>query len=101
MNRAVFKQSVELFSKALELDPDYALAYTGLSAAHLFDYQNRWSDRSDQSLRVAKHNIELAIETDPREPLARVIASRVATFEADFDRAKSEAQDALTVGSLS
>jgi adenylate cyclase len=95
MNRAVFEQSVELFSKALELDPDYALAYTGLSAAHLFDYQNRWSDRSDQSLRVAKHNIELAIEKDPREPLARVIASRVATFEADFDRAKSEAQYAL------
>ena len=96
MNRAVFEQMVELFSKALELDPDYALAYTGLSAAYLFDHQNRWSSRSDRSLQVAKHNIELAIEKDPNEPLARVIASRVAAFEGDFDRAKSEAQIALS-----
>lgn len=97
LNREVFEQMIELFSKAAELDPDYALAYAGLSCTYLFDYQNRWSDDSDQSLRVAKHNIELAIGKDPREPLARVIASRVASFEGDFDRAKSEAQHALAL----
>jgi adenylate cyclase len=95
MDREVFEQSIKLFRRAIELDPDYSLAYTGLGCAYLYDFQNRWSENSGQSLGIAKHNVEIAIEKDPCEPLARVIASRVATFEGDFDRAKAEANIAL------
>jgi adenylate cyclase len=95
MDREVFEQSIEFFRRAIELDPDYSLAYTGLGCAYLYDFQNRWSENSAQSLGLAKHHVEIAIEKDPCEPLARVIASRVATFEGDFDRAKAEANIAL------
>jgi adenylate cyclase len=96
-NRETFEQSTKFFIKALELDPNYSQAYAGLGWAHMFDYQNRWSDDSDDSLRLAKNNVDRAIEKDPNEPLARVAASMVATFEKDFERAKSEADIALAL----
>ena len=96
-NRERFEQSTKLFMRALELDPSYSQAYAGLSLAYNLDYQNRWSDRPDNSLPLAKYNAELAIEKDPNEPFARQVASWAAMFEKDLDRAKSEADVALSL----
>jgi adenylate cyclase len=96
-NRETFEQSTKFFMKALELDPSYSQAYAGLSVAYNLDYQNRWSEDPDNSLRLAKHNAEQAIEKDPNEPFARLVASWVAIFEKDLDRAKSEADIALSL----
>ena len=63
-NRERFEQSTKFFMRALELDPSYSQAYAGLSMAYNLDYQNRWSDNPDISLRLAKHNAEHAIEKD-------------------------------------
>jgi adenylate cyclase len=96
-NRERFEQSTKFFMRALELDPSYSQAYAGLSAAYNLDYQNRWSDDPDNSLRLAKHNAEQAIEKDPNEPFARLVTSWAAIFEKDLDRAKSEADIALSL----
>ena len=76
--------------RALELDPNYSKAHAGLSMAYSLDYQNRWSDDPDNSLQLAKHNAEQAIEKNPKEPLSRVVAAIVASNEGDLDRAMSE-----------
>ena len=68
-----------------------------LSMAYNLDYQNRWSDNPDISLRLAKLNAEQAIEEDTNEPFARLVASWAAIFEKDLDRAKSEADIALSL----
>jgi len=96
-NRDKFEQSLKLFTRALELDPNYSQAYAGLSWAYNFDYSSRWSDNPDNSLQVAKHNAELAIQKDPNEPLAHFVASLAAMFGKDLDRAKSEAESALSL----
>ena len=96
-NRETFEQSTKFFTRAMELDPSYSQAYAGLSMAYNLDYQNRWSDDPDSSLRLAKHNAEQAIEKDPNEPFARLVASWAAIFEKDLDRAKSEADIALSL----
>jgi adenylate cyclase len=96
-NRERFEQSTKLFMRALELDPRYSQAYAALSMAYNLDYQNRWSDDPDNSLQLAKHNAEQAIEKDPNEPFARLVASWSAMFEKDLDRAKSEANIALSL----
>ena len=96
-NRETFERSTEFFMRALELDPSYSQAYAGLSVAYNFDYQNRWSDDPDNSLQLAKHNAEQAIEKDPNEPFARLVGSWAAIFEKDLDRAKSEADIALSL----
>ena len=74
-NRETFEQSIKFFKRALELDPNYSQAYAALGLAYMFDYQNRWTDDPDSSLQLAKHYAEQAIEKDPNEPLARLVAS--------------------------
>jgi adenylate cyclase len=96
-NRDTFEQSKASFMRAIELDPNYAQAYAGLGFAYTLDYQNRWSDDPDGSLPLAKHYAEQAIERNPKEPAARVVAAMVASRERDLDRAMSEAQIALSL----
>jgi len=96
-NRETFEQSTKLFMRALELDPNYSQAYASLGFAYIFDYQNRWSDDPDSSLRLAKHNSEQAVEKDPNEPRARCVAALVAIFEKDLDQAKSAIDVALSL----
>jgi adenylate cyclase len=96
-NRERFEQATKLFVRALELDPSYSQAYAALSMAYNLDYQNRWSDNPDTSLGLAKQNAELAIEKDPNEPFARLVAAWAAMFEKDLDRAKSEADNTLAL----
>jgi adenylate cyclase len=95
--REMFEQSTKYLMRALELDPNYSKAHAGLSMAYSLDYQNRWSDDPDTSLRLSKQNAEQAIRKDPDEPFARLVASWAAIFEKDLDRAKSEADVALSL----
>jgi adenylate cyclase len=96
-DREGFEQSIELFRRALDHDPSYSRAYAALSLAYNLDYQNRWSDDPDTSLLLAKRNAGQAIEKDPNEPLARLVATWAAMFEKDLDRAKSEVDIALSL----
>jgi adenylate cyclase len=96
-NRERFEQSTKLFMKALKLDPGYSQAYASLSLAYNLDYQNRWSDDPDNSLQLAKHNAEQAIEKDPKEPFARQVACWAAMFDKDLGQAKSQVDIALSL----
>jgi adenylate cyclase len=96
-SRAVFEQACGFLREAIELDGNYAQAYAGLGVAHVQNYQNRWTADSNDALLQAKQAVDRAIELDPQELLARVVASLVATFEADLERAKSEANLVLAL----
>ncbi|MGB9392621.1 MAG: adenylate/guanylate cyclase domain-containing protein [Xanthobacteraceae bacterium] len=96
-NRETFEQAIVCFKRALEYDPDYSQAYACLGFAHIFDYQNRWTDEPDSSLPLAKQYARQALEKDPSEPLARCVSAMVASFEKDLDRAKSEIDLALSL----
>jgi adenylate cyclase len=95
--REKFEQSKDFFMRALEFDPNHSQAYAGLSWAYIFDYFNRWSDKPDDSLQLAKHTAEQAIEKDPREPFARHSAALAFMIAKDLDRAKSEAEIAIAL----
>jgi adenylate cyclase len=96
-NRQTFEQSITYFKKALEHDPDYSQAYACLGFAHIFDYQNRWTDDPDSSLLLVKQYARQALAKDPNEPLARCVSAMAASFEKDLDRAKSEIDLALSL----
>jgi adenylate cyclase len=95
--RKTFEQAKACFHRAIELDPNYAQAIAGLGFAYMFDYQNRWSDDPDSSLPLARRYAEQAIEKNPKEPLARVVAAVAATFSKDLDEAKSQIEVALSL----
>jgi adenylate cyclase len=96
-NRKTFEQAITYFKKALEYDPNYSQAYACLGFAHIFDYQNRWTDDPDGSLPLAKQYARQALEKDPNEPLARCVSAMTASFAKDLDRAKSEIDIALSL----
>jgi adenylate cyclase len=96
-NRQTFEQATTYFKQALEHDPDYSQAYACLGFAHIFDYQNRWTDEPDSSLLLAKQYARQAIEKDPNEPLARCVSAMAASLEKDLDRARSEIDVALSL----
>ena len=56
-----------------------------------------WSDDPDGSLPLAERYAEHAIEKNPNEPLARVVAAVAATFNRDLDWAKSQIDVALSL----
>jgi adenylate cyclase len=94
-NRATFEEAIRFFKKALTLDPNYSQAYACLGFAHIFDYQNRWSDDPDNSLQLAKQYAQRAVAKDMNEPLAHCVTGMAALFEKDLDRAKTEVDLAL------
>lgn len=96
-SREVFEQARDFLLKAIELDGNYAQAYAGLSFAYVLNYQNRWTADSNIALQQAKQAVDRAIEKDHQEPMARAAGSLVATFEANLERAKSEAKIALAL----
>jgi adenylate cyclase len=96
-NRETFVEAVTYFKKALELDANYSQAYASLGFAHMFDYQNRWSDDPDKSLKLAGEYAQKAIDNDPNEPMAHGAAALTAIFEKDFDRAQAEVDRTLAL----
>ncbi len=83
-NRAGTYEALGLFTKAIELDPDYASAYAMASACHFWTKFNRWAaDRSlaiSEGARLARHAVELG--KDDAVALARG-GHAIANFEGD------------------
>ena len=96
-DRETFDRAKQSLERAIELDSGYAEAYAGLGWAYVFDFLNRWSDDPDRSLQVARHFSDRAIEEDPNEPLAHIVASIVAASERDLERAESEVAITLSL----
>ncbi|HLW93178.1 MAG TPA: tetratricopeptide repeat protein [Roseiarcus sp.] len=96
-NRETFEQAVALLGRAIEFDPNYAQAYSGLAWAHVLDYTNQWTGDAESALVVAGRFADQAVEKDPREPLAHFSRAMVAGRQGDFARAVVDANVALAL----
>ncbi|MCP4661470.1 MAG: protein kinase [bacterium] len=59
--------AVRMFERAVELDPEFALAYAELSEVHSFFYHHS-HDRSDEHLAKARNAVNRALKLDPHLP---------------------------------
>jgi TolB-like protein len=66
-NTLDYKGAIELFGKAIDLDPGFALAYTGIAKC-LLDQYWYYKDRSEDVLHRSKMAIDKAFEIDPDLP---------------------------------
>ena len=94
--RDIFDKLVELLTRAVELDPNYADAYAGLGFAHCQDFNNRFTESPD-SLDVADRFVTISIEKDPLSPFAHWVAALVALWKRNYERAKQETETALAL----
>ncbi len=91
-----FEFAVRCFNRAIELDPDYAEPYVGLSHAYTRDFQNKWSGRTD-SKELSAHYCRLGLEKGPNIPYAHYTAGMVKFWERDLDGSLKEIEAALAL----
>ncbi|MHC4144264.1 MAG: protein kinase domain-containing protein [Planctomycetota bacterium] len=80
-----FRIAIQMYEKAVELDPTFALAYCRLSMAHSWVYW--FYDRSDGRLTMAKRAVDKAFQLNPDLPEAYAALGRYYYNHLDFDRA--------------
>lgn len=66
-----FTRAIQLYEQAIERDPEFALAYAGLSRAHLSMYWFAF-DQTEARLKRSQVALEQAMEINPDHPKVRM-----------------------------
>ncbi|MDX1469077.1 MAG: tetratricopeptide repeat protein [Acidimicrobiia bacterium] len=77
--REAVEEAKSHFRRALEIDPDYADAHTGLATCHVLDAFLLWTDDPAASLDLAYQEAKRATELDPRDAYALAVLAFVNT----------------------
>jgi TolB-like protein/Tfp pilus assembly protein PilF len=85
-----------MFERAVELDPDFALAHAVLSQIHSMAFAFRF-DLDPERMAKAKRAADRALELDPNVPEVHVALGMFHNFSGDSDRALAEYHAALTL----
>ncbi len=89
-SRGVIRSAIQSYEKAVDSDPDFALAYARLSIAHSRMWWQFW-DRTQERLTMAKEAVDEALRLDPDLPEAHVALGLYHyRGHLDYDRALAE-----------
>lgn len=86
--------AMRMYEKALEIDPDFALAYAGLGDAYVNKYMT-YFDKSTAWLDEAERTCKRALNLDPTLPEAHRALGRVYQFKKKYPEAQNEFQKAV------
>ena len=83
------------FDRALEIDPSYARAYSGLSLSHF----NEWSCQAwaqwDEKERLAYEYARRALSLDENDAMVQVVLGRILVYRRRYDEAAHHLERAL------
>jgi len=96
VNKKDIEFAIKMYEKALELDPDYALAHAGLADAYVFKYQ-AYFERTVSVLDEAEKSSRRALSIDPELPEAHRSLGRVFWFKRKMEDAISEFEKAINL----
>ena len=88
--------AIELYGKAIDIDPNYALAYAGLAHSHAYLYGNRGG--SPQDLEAADRASEEALRLAPGQGAVQLARAEYLEQAGKQDRAEKAYQEALRLG---
>lgn len=89
----------EFFNKALEIDPYFTRAYTGLSLSYFNEWSCQLWDKWDENERGAFINAEKAAELDETDHVAQMVLARTLLYRKQYDRARQHIRNALDLNS--
>lgn len=92
-------QAREFFNKALELDPYFTRAYTGLSLSYFNEWSCQLWDKWDENERGAYMYAEKAAQLDETDHVAQMVLARTLIYRKQFDRARQHIRNALELNS--
>jgi len=93
------RESIKFFRKALELDPEYALAYAGLADAHAWLYE--WEGAKNADLDAAIKNSKKALELAPNLSESHASHGFALSQCKRYDEAAQEFREAIVLNSNS
>ena len=80
------------FKKALDLDPNCAMASYCLASSHFYDYRYGWSEDATASFKLAEELTVKALEMDANLGLGHSRLAMLQTFKREHDLAIEEAR---------
>jgi TolB-like protein/Tfp pilus assembly protein PilF len=87
----------ELFEEAIALDPGFANAYVGLSAAHWYDARYGWVESRAKSIKIAFKYAQQAMELDDTSDLAHTLIGAVYLLKGQHEKNIAQAERALVL----
>jgi adenylate cyclase len=99
MDRSALERARELLEQAIEVDPDYAPAYSRLASLHLRWVAQGWSEDEIADRKTAASNARLAIERDRNDAVALAIYGHIQSYLLkDYSIATDYLDRAMAVG---
>jgi len=83
----------EMFSRAIEVDPEYALAHAGLADASAYRYM--WFEKDEAHLERADAASKRALELDPELAEAHAARGHVLALQKRYEEAEREFETAI------
>lgn len=93
------ERAKQAYAKAIDLDPDCARAYSGLSQHHVIDEFSGWGESVERSRELALQYAVKAAELDPYDSEVQWRAGYVFTCRGEFEEAKRHLDQALELNS--
>lgn len=87
------------FEKALEIQPDYSLAYTGMSLTYFNEWSCQLWDRWDICKNGAYQWAQKAIELDDHNYIAAMVLGKILMFEGSYDTSEYYFRKSLLLNS--
>ncbi len=88
--------AIRMYNKSLEIDPDFALAYTGLSDVYAFQYM-AYYDRTPERIERAREYALQALRLNPDLPEGERSLGRYYMFTGDHERAEQEFKRSIEI----
>ena len=83
------------FEQTIELEPDYAAAYAGLSISYLHEYEASWTKLPEEALEQAYAFAEKAVALDATDSSARYAISSACFYRGQQELAEAHIEKAL------
>ncbi len=96
-HRKAANEARDLLDHAIELDPDYAEAYS-LLGLYYFDAWRLWGENRGDNLSRSSDLGRAAIKLSPLDPAPHTLLAQIHQFRREFDAANAEADAALALG---
>jgi adenylate cyclase len=91
--RTAYQHAIDMFARAIEIDPSYARAYAGMADCHALLYH--YLEASQTNLQKADEMSRKALELDPNSPEAHASRGHALSLARRFAEAREEFETAI------